>query len=164
MINAIVINESAPYKVIQSTNSSVQFATEQGTLYEVGFVQDLSLGIDGVFQFFITNVNNSVAVRDEKIRDTVWAVLENFFTENEYAMLYICDVSDGRQTARNRLFRMWFSEYANHSLYKLLTAEASYMGEQYFASLIIKRTNPYYAQYSAKFDEFERNLKNKLNE
>lgn len=162
MISAVVINKTSPYIVIQTTQSSVQFATEHGLLYEVGFVEDYSLGIDGVFQFYITNVNNTYSIRDEKIRGTIWAVLENFFAENEYAMLYICDVSDGRQTARNRLFRTWFAEYSSNEQYKLLTAEASYMGEQYFASLLTKRSNPLYDQYSVKFAEFENNLKEKL--
>lgn len=162
MINAERINCHSPYIVVQTSELSVHFATKSGVLYEVGFTPDYSLGIEGVYQFYIQDINHSSHEKDELIRDTVWAILEDFFFANEYAMLYICDVNDGRQDARNRLFKLWFTSYAHKELYKALSAEATYLGESYYATLIVKATNPLLQTFANKFKEFEENVNNKI--
>lgn len=156
------VNISSVYSVYQHTPFSVRFVTNAGVLYEVGFTIDYSLGIDGVYQFYIQNVNQVIAPRDEKVRKTVIAVIEDFFNTNEYAMLYVCDVSDGRQGARSRLFRQWFETYGQREGYHLMSAESSYEGETYYASLLIRRTNPMYQQFADSFAAFEESVQQKL--
>lgn len=156
------INETSPYFVSPSTQGTVTFTTRYGVNYEVGFTLDYSLGIEGVYQFYISNINQVTAPRDEKVRETVIAVIEEFFRANEYAMLYVCDVSDGRQGVRNRMFHHWFEMYNHNGQYQLLSAEASFEGETYYASLLIHRQNPMFQQFAASFNLFEATLQQKL--
>lgn len=162
LISAAHINRTSSYYVGQHTPDSVRFSTTKGVYYEVGFTLDYSLGIEGVYQFYIKNINHLTAPRDEKVRETVIAVIEEFFRANEYAMLYVCDVSDGRQGVRNRLFQHWFEMYNHNGQYQLLSAEASFEGETYYASLLIHRQNPMFRQFAASFNLFEATLQQKL--
>lgn len=161
-ISAIRINEKSPYSVVQSSSLSVQFVTRGGVLYDVGFTPDYSLGIEGVYQFYIQNVNHTANTQDALIRNTIWAIIEDFFLSNENAMLYICDTNDGRQQARNRLFKSWFTSYQANGQFEILSAEASFEGESYFASLIINKANPKFVQFKASFEEFQRTIQEKL--
>ena len=43
------------------------------------------------YMFHITNVNKQRSPRDMKVRDTVIAIIDNFFETNEFALLYICE-------------------------------------------------------------------------
>ena len=40
-----------------------------------------------------------------KVRETILAIVEEFFAKNNAAFLYICDTSGGMQKMRNRLFK-----------------------------------------------------------
>ena len=43
-----------------------------------------------------------------KVRETILAIVEEFFAKNNAAFLYICDTSGGLQKMRNRLFKYWY--------------------------------------------------------
>lgn len=55
-------------------------------------------------EFSIININNKRSPRDHNVRDTIIAIVENFFQENQDVMLYICETGDGKQSMRRRLF------------------------------------------------------------
>ena len=63
--------------------------------------------ITETYQFSIINGNNKKSPRDPKVRETIIAIVENFFMENQEVMLYICETGDGKQSMRNRLFEYW---------------------------------------------------------
>ena len=56
---------------------------------------------------------------DVKVRNTILYVLEKFFYEHEDALITICDVIDGKQFARKRLFDSWFQKFNDNRLVKL---------------------------------------------
>ena len=63
------INNKAPLEVSLTPSGTFSFGTEKNN-YIVGFVED----------------------------QTIVAIIEEFFVANDSAMLYICDVSDGKQS------------------------------------------------------------------
>lgn len=47
-----------------------------------------------------------------EVRFTLFAIIDEFFHENEDVLLYVCDTSNNREAARNRLFIRWFKQSA----------------------------------------------------
>ena len=58
---------------------------------------------------------------DIKVRNTVLYVWDLFFQQHEDALITICDIVDGKQYARKRLFDSWFHKFNNNRLCKLET-------------------------------------------
>ena len=88
------LNKKSPYVLESSGSYSFTFITSQGKKYEIGFIQDLMISDEGVYQFFITTEDQFKTVLDNKIRQTVLVVIEEFF-KNEGAILdYICATED----------------------------------------------------------------------
>lgn len=56
--------------------------------------------------------------------------------------MYVCDVRDGRQNARSRLFQKWFSQYKKKDLYVLKSTTKVVEGTFYYASILLKKDNP----------------------
>ena len=103
------LNKKSPYILESSGMYSFSFITEQGKKYEIGFIQDLMISDEGVYQFFITTEDQFKTVLDNKIKKTVLVVIEEFF-KNEGAVLdYICATDDNRQASRDRMFHQWYS-------------------------------------------------------
>lgn len=118
------INAKSPYKVSPIPNVDfVSFLTDYGVQYVIGFDHDdIAMPVTETYQFSIINGNNKKSPRDPKVRDTIIAVVENFFVENQEVMLYICETADGRQSMRNRLFEYWFNYYKNNGSIIFLSA------------------------------------------
>ena len=84
-----------------------------------------------------------IPIRDTThIKDTLIAIIEQFFAENANVLLYICDTSDGREEKRNRLFVRWFEEFATPDRFTMKTANATVEGQGFYAAIIVENTNP----------------------
>lgn len=160
-LSANSINETSPYKIINSGESSFVFITDYGVKYEISFVIDYTLGIDNSYQLCIDNVENKTQPRDIKVRDTIVEIIKEFFKNNELSLLYICDTSDGRQKVRDRIFRIWFEEKASSKLFTIIPASIEVDGEEYFASLILCNNHPQYEAISSSFIKFKESLADK---
>lgn len=137
------INKTAPYKVTEGSQGFVDFITDHGVAYSVGFVFADILQCADTFQFYITNTNNKKSPRDPKLKDTIMAVVVEFFKSNNLAMLYICDTGDGKQAMRNRLFKYWITESIYYD--KVNTVSGCVTDEEgikNFASLVIRFDHP----------------------
>lgn len=156
------INYHAPYKIFLSADGVFSFTTDEAHIYEIGFVEDHMISIDNAYQFFIMPKSTPNVQQDEKIRQTVTAIIEEFFLSNDVLLDYICDTKDGRQKARNRLFTLWYNNYPNNHLYTLRTISIEFDGVPYFASAIIRKDNPNYAEYMAAIDAFAVDMEEKL--
>lgn len=77
-----------------------------------------------MFQLVIVNVDNMPSPRDRKLRETIVAIVEGFFSINNEAMLYICETGDGKQAMRNRLFQYWYSHYERKFEFTFLSAQS----------------------------------------
>ena len=64
----------------------------------------------------------------------------------------MCDTSDSREAARNRLFMRWFEKYAEPGRFIIKTASAVVEGQGIYAAIIVENRNPL-AQ--AVIDDFE---------
>lgn len=58
---------------------------------------------------------------DVKVRNTVLFVWDLFFQQHEDALITICDIVDGKQYARKRLFNSWFHKFNYNRLCKIET-------------------------------------------
>lgn len=90
--------------------------------------------------------------RDPKVRETILAIVEEFFAKNNAAFLYICDTSGGMQKMRNRLFKYWFGIYGEREEYVFLPQTITdEEGNDNYAALIIRKDNPQFADLVSEF-------------
>lgn len=93
------INEKSPYFVNSIEDSYVSFQTDYGVKYYAGFdPDDVSLPEEQVWQFAIVNINNKKSPRDSKVRQTIIAIVENFF----FRTMRLCFTFAKRETANSR--------------------------------------------------------------
>ena len=156
------INEGSPYKVSVLHNDILEFTADNAVTYRIGFVEDQSLGLSGIYQFFILNESGRPSGNDFKIRLTVQAVFEEFFKIPEVAALYICDSSDSRQSVRSRMFSIWYNSSEVKKRYDLLDETLKSDGIEYFAALLISRDNTRYDEVTICFKAFVEDLRSKL--
>lgn len=126
------INATAPYHLRISELGGFDFDIDAGLTYNIALIEDYTFG-EG-FETFMLNVlphsmeeynrikrDRSVKMRrDDKIRQTVMAVLEEALRHQNIIIDYVCMSEDERQDFRARLFSRWFRDYADDSKYSLL--------------------------------------------
>lgn len=138
------INERSPYKVEYDLKTGLyKLASDYDVSFSVAFEENDLLQSGESYQFALTNYEGKKSPRDIKVRDTVLSIIEEFFSKNEAALLYICETGDGLQKMRNRLFHFWFGVYAEHDEF-LFLPQVVYdeEGNENFAALILRRDNP----------------------
>lgn len=143
------INQSAPYEVNSEDGDSLYFITDSGLLIEVAFaVDDMLIQQVPCYQVSVLNrktlVQNRKSPRDLKLRDTIVAILQEFFRANTDALLYICETGDGKQSMRNRLFDYWYRQAAANS--NIVKTDAQILdaeGQVNYCSLFIRSDSPY---------------------
>ena len=147
------INSSSPYVVEKDSKTGLlKFVSEFGISFSVSFENDDLLQSGESYQFVLTNANDIKSPRDAKVRETVMCIVDEFFQKNQAALLYICETGDGMQKMRSRLFRFWFSIYAEKEDF-LFLPQIVYDEEdnENYAALIIKRDNPKFNDLVSEF-------------
>lgn len=162
MISIEAINERSPYKVIPAEEDSFLFITKNGIKYSVGFVNDFSFLDEGVYQFFISNVEHKHDAEDADVFLTIKIVIEEFFAQNQAVMLYICDNMDDRQAYRDRLFRIWFNTYVENTSYTMYNDHVLVDNIRYFASILLRKDHPKHNEVIALFHDFVQSIPDKL--
>lgn len=139
------IQEKAPYQVNKIADDlHVAFFTDYGVQYIAGFDRDdTTMPVTETYQFSIINFNNKKSPRDPKVRETIIAVVEDFFAENQEVMLYICETGDGKQSMRSRLFEYWFNHYKQEwNVMLLSTSVRDEEGILNYAAIILRNDHP----------------------
>ena len=91
-LNLDRINSHSPYVVTASEGSmSFQFVTDFGVTYNVSFLEDELMLSDESYQFIIANTNNKKSPRDSKMKQTIMAIVHEFFECSNTTLLYICE-------------------------------------------------------------------------
>ena len=91
---------------------------------------------------------------DSLVAPTIAVIFIDFFREKEKAILYTCDTSDRRYTARMNKFNRWFEQFNQGDFCKIDASIADpIQNVYYFNSLIIREDNPYKEEITAAFDE-----------
>ena len=150
------INAKSPYQLIRLTDMSFRFVTDQGLTYRVGFYADKYFMPKDAYHFYIANNEEEHGSHDPKILEVVIAVIEEFFEQESSVMLYVCDPIDQRGAVRNRLYKMWFLEYAMNHMMTLYSESVSFDGNQYFTGILLRKDNPYHDLILADYQEFLR--------
>lgn len=149
------INENSSYPVeTAGEDGFYQFFTDGGVHYSVGFMEDDILLSRNSYQLIIANINNHKSPRDRKVRDTIIAIVDEFFRNNNSTLLYICETGDSRQSMRNRLFEYWFSTYNRKALFTMISSSiVDEEGVVNFATIILRNDNPDLTEIIAEFTE-----------
>jgi len=154
-ISTSKINKKSPYRTIRIDDAVVRFMTDNGLVYETGFVDDSTFFEENSYQFYLKELTGTTASRDMKIMETVGVIIEEFLLQNESVVVYICDTSDGKQAVRNRIFINWFKTFAQHSNYTLLTGKGTLEDCTYYAAAIVAKNNPDYQDIINAFAFFK---------
>lgn len=149
------INATAPYQVESTAKEGFyDFFTDSGVHYSVGFMNDDVLLISDSYQLMIGNLNNHKSPRDRKVRDTIIAIVDEFFHCNNSTLLYICATDDNKQFMRSRLFEYWFSTYSRKALFTMMSSSiVDAEGVVNFASIILRNDNPHLSEIVIEFTE-----------
>lgn len=147
------INAAAPYKVwLHEETGSYHFISDGGVVFAIDFDDDDLIRSAESYILGINNVNKNKSPRDNKMRDTVFAIVEEFFHKNEAALLYICETGDGKQAMRGRLFTYWFTTYEKKDDYVMMPFSLKEEdGTEDFAALVIRKDNPHFVDVVAEF-------------
>ena len=160
------INALTPYRVkLFEQDGSYRFVTDNGVKLAVSFMYDDMIILEGAYQLIIANLNNKKSPRDNKVKDTIMPIVEEFFDVNQAALLYICSTGDGRQSMRSRLFGHWFNASKNRYSYSTMsTSLVDADGVLNEATIIVRNDNPNMVQLINEFSETAQLLSHKPNE
>ena len=148
-----IINSVSPYRVeYDNATKLYRFVSDYHVGFSVAFEENDLLQSGESYQFALTNYEGKKSPRDNKVRTTVLAIVEEFFSKNEAALLYICETGEGLQKMRNRLFHFWFGIYSENDKY-LFLPQVVYDEEdnENYAALIIRRDNPKFNDLVTEF-------------
>lgn len=141
---------------------SFTFVTEQRKKYEIGFIQDLMISDEGVYQFFITTEDQFKTVLDRKIQQTVLVVIEEFFKNKGVVLDYICAIEDHRQASRDRMFQQWYANSSEKEHYYMRNISVKIDETEYFSSVIMRNDNPRFEAMTEAIDRFIQDFQDKL--
>lgn len=137
------INATSSYDVSEVSDGCYQFFTDHDVHCSVEFVLDESLLSHETYHLVIVNVNHQKSPSDVKVRDTIIAIIDEFFEKNNTTLLYICETGDKKQAFRNRLFERWFSTYDRKARYTFVASSLKDdEGIENYAAIIVRNDNP----------------------
>ena len=104
--------------------------------------------------------NSTEKGEDSLIGATISEIFKHFFVNKENVVIYACDNSDGRGTARNRKFNQWFAYFGNFNYIKfdLLLGEDN-NDEKIFLSMTLHSRNPFRYKAFEAFNSLQENSK-----
>ncbi len=78
------INLHAPYKVMQDPerHNNFYFVSDSGARFDIDFAENDSIIPSGAYGFGITNRRHERSPLDQKLRRTIFAIVEEFFEVN----------------------------------------------------------------------------------
>ncbi len=148
------VNASSSYEVSAVNDGCYQFFTDYGVHCTVEFVLDDSLLSHETYHLIIVNVNHQKSPSDVKVRDTIIAIIDEFFVENNTTLLYICETGDKKQALRNRLFERWFSTSERKAQYTFVASSLKdEEGIENYTAIIVRNDNPELSAIIAEFTE-----------
>lgn len=134
------------------------FVTDQQITYKVGFHKDNFFMGEGSYLFFIDNTDKEHGTYDPKILDVVALILEEFFNQEPTVMLYICDPTDSRQAARDRLYHLWFYDYARNHEMTLYSDSVTFGEIKYYAGILLRHDHPLHDKILTTYQKFLRHV------
>jgi len=169
-LSLAAINAKAPYHLRRSDLGGFDFEVEAGLTYNIALIEDYTFGDS--FETYMLNVlphsmdeynkirrDHTVKVRkDNKIKQTVVAVLEEAMTNQDIIIDYVCLSEDERQDFRARLFEGWFKEFADDSKYRLLTTSLTVGKVTNYLGVFLRCDNTKYEAFCDAFEQFDKDI------
>ena len=132
-----------PYDFHKADDATYYFETDNGLKYKAYFIE-FPATFYKLYSFSFEK-EEGTAPYDGRVKDTIVAILADFFDAENYVLGYTCDVTDGREMARKRLFDRWFEQESDGSLRKI-----DFQTDNIYVSLIVNKD--YFAIDSAVQD------------
>lgn len=149
-----LLNVRSPYSIWEAGRQSYGFKTDYGVTYRIVFADDQTIWENGAYEFCILNENGKASPSDKNLKETIIAIIEEFFRNNPDILLYQCETGDNRQAVRERLFLRWFKTYAQSGDFQIRIAEIMAEGIPNYVALIVQKSNPELQSIVEKFDAF----------
>lgn len=147
------IRSRLPYSVEPAPNGDLLFKTDFGVEYAVSFEEDNNPYFKA-YWFNLSNMNHKVSPGDKKIPQTVICLIEEFFRQNPYVLLYLCSNVGGQQAMRARLFMRWFNGYEQQTKYAIKATDVrGEEGRTEYVALIVQRNHPQLNEILQSFDD-----------
>ena len=121
-----------PYDFIKADDATYYFETENGLKYRAYFIEFPSPFYK--LYSFSFDKEDGCAPYDSRVKDTIVSVMADFFDEQNHILGYTCDVTDGRELARKRLFDRWFKQENDGTLRKI-----DFQADNIYVSLIVNK-------------------------
>lgn len=153
-LNLCRLNVCAPYSVWEIRKQTYGFKTDYGVLYKIEFSDNTLIWRVGAYEFSISNENNAASPNDAKVKDTVAAIIVEFFACNPDILLYQCETGDNKQDARGRLFLRWFNSNEFSSNFHISTVMITAEGINNYAAMIVQKSNPNLDSIIEEFENF----------
>ena len=149
------INANSPYELIPNKRPLFyDFITDYGVDYNTGFTPSNLLPDVEAYEFILTNPSNRKSPRDPKLRETILALIYEFFRKREAVMLYLCETGDNRQKIRSRLFESWFRSSGHQKAFIFLSTEIpDEEGIENCVALICRPDHPQLAFIAQQFSD-----------
>lgn len=148
------------FEYVGGESNSYVFETNNRVTYQVKFQATpylfpnySDLGQD-IFELIIDVIYSPIGKvsPDAFIPATIAAICEDFVSNKERILLYICETADARQLARVRKFDAWFREFNYSSFIKIDANFPDVNHITYYVSLIFRLSHP---QRHTIMDEFD---------
>lgn len=146
------------YKILETPEGFV-FITNQGIEYIVYFIYgedylpNQSYSKDIYVFGFQSNVK-SKGIFDKRVAETIIQILDQFFKDKKNLIVYSCDQSDNKETARKKLFDGWFNAYG---LIDYIKVDFQFEDSLY-VSVIYRKDNPNIKEIEISLNQFGRTL------
>lgn len=117
-----------PIELIGGANNTYFFATTNGIGYHVKFVPsdylfdafpDLQIHLFEMIISVIYNPSGGRLPADTLTAPTIVTIFNDFYTDKDQAIVFVCDSNDRRESARARRFTSWFYYGSGDDLAKI---------------------------------------------
>ena len=154
-LNLENITNQAPYQItlVEEEPCIFYFQTDYEVEYEIVIKSNDLFIPSGAYALDIINIWGKTSPGDAKFRQTLMAIIEEFFRQNNEVLMYVTETEDKKQAFRNRLFIRWFNTYEHHDRYIIKTAEGKMKGQTNFLAIIMRKDNPQREQAIKEFEE-----------
>ncbi len=142
----------APYPIYKEKGRDIFYFKVNCTDYKIAFLSSEleKLPIDSIC---ITR-NQKDIEGNKNVEQTIKAIIMTLLNQNR-VMIFTCETEDGKQFARQRLFKKWFRPFCESDQYEMLTIED--FGDVCGGAIISKK-HPQYIKYIQMLDKLKKEL------
>lgn len=164
MLDLSRLNVLSPYSFWYIGKNTYSFLVKRGgksVTYRVGFAPNESVWENGAYEFFITNDSHEPSPSDPKLKESIIAIIQEFFRENPDVLLYQCDTSENKQAMRARLFTRWYNTYEFKDRHCVKMIKFMDDDVENYAALIIEKSNPNCERLLSEFEAYTKEMMEK---